>query len=167
MDKVLITNSDCCTGCALCESICSLVHTGTSNPERSRIRILRMEQRGVIIQMLCQQCEDAPCIAACPVSAINKNESRGIIEIDRDSCILCEDCISACPFKGIYRDSIDDKIIACDLCGGNPQCVMYCETKAIEFLEKDSGTIQKKRRSLQKLKRLLETMGEYASRLSS
>ena len=161
MDKVLIFSPDRCTGCALCELICSLVHTKTCNPARSRIRILRIEQKGVVIQTFCQQCEDAACIAACPVSAINNNESLGTIEIDHELCVMCEDCIAACPFKAIYRDDIDENIIACDLCGGDPNCVKYCETKAIEFLEKDSAAIQKKKKSLQELEKLLKLMQEY------
>ena len=90
MDKALIFSPDRCTGCGLCELICSLGHTETCNPARSRIRILRMEQKGVIIQTFCQQCEDAACIAACPVSAINHSESTGAIEIDHELCIMCE-----------------------------------------------------------------------------
>jgi len=161
MDKVLVFNTDHCTGCRLCESICSLVHTETCNPERSRIRILKLERKGVDIQTFCQQCEDAACIAACPVSAIDRNKSTGTVEIDYELCITCKECIIACPFKGIYFDSLDDKIIKCDLCNGDPKCVMFCGTKAIEFLEKDSATIQKKRDSLQELERVLKLTEEF------
>jgi carbon-monoxide dehydrogenase iron sulfur subunit len=163
MDKVLVFSPDRCTGCALCESICSLVHTQTCNPARSRIRIFRIEQKGCIIQTFCQQCEDPACIAVCPVSAIKNNESTGAIEIDRELCTLCRKCITACLFKGIYRDGIEKKIIACDLCGGDPNCVKYCETRAIEFLEKDSAAIQKKKKALQELKGLLELLKAYTS----
>jgi carbon-monoxide dehydrogenase iron sulfur subunit len=163
MDKTLIFSPDRCTGCALCEQICSLVHTNTCNPERSRIRILRMEQKGVIIQMFCQQCEDAACIAACPVSAIEHNESTGSIEIDHELCVMCGECIAACPFKAIYRDDIDEKIITCDLCGGDPNCIKYCETKAIEFLDKNSVVIQKKKKALQELEGLLKLIKEHTS----
>jgi carbon-monoxide dehydrogenase iron sulfur subunit len=167
MDKALIFSPDQCTGCGLCEMVCSLGHTETCNPARSRIRILRMEEKGVIIQTFCQQCEDPACIAACPVSAINHSESTGAIEIDPELCIMCEACITACPFKGIYRDGSDEKIIACDLCGGEPKCVKYCETKAIEFLGKDPVTIQKKRESLQELEGLLQLAQEYTGGLGS
>jgi len=155
MDKVLVFDPDHCTGCGLCEVMCSLVHTETCNPARSRIRILKMEEKGVNIQTFCQQCEDAACVAACPVAAINRNESTGVIEIDHELCIKCKECVTACPYKGIYFDGIDDKIIKCNHCGGDPKCVMFCETKAIEFLEKDSVALQKKSHSLQELERLL------------
>jgi Fe-S-cluster-containing hydrogenase component 2 len=120
-----------------------------------------MEQEGVNIQTFCQQCEDAACIAVCPVSAINRNNSSGAIEIDDELCVNCKECITACPFKGIYFDRIDDKIIKCDLCDGDPKCVTFCETRAIEFLEKDSAALQKKKDSLQELERLLKLAEEY------
>ncbi len=163
MDKVLIFSPDRCTGCALCELVCSLIHTQTCNPARSRIRILRMEQNGSIIQTFCQQCENAACIAACPESAIKHNESSGAIEIDHELCTLCKKCIAACPFNGIYRDGIDKKIIACDLCGGDPNCVTYCETKAIEFLGKDAAARQKKEKALHELERFLKLLKAYTS----
>lgn len=158
MDKILAFDLNRCTGCRLCELICSLVHTKTCNPERSRIRVLRMEEKGVDLPVFCQEqeCEDAACIGACPVSAINRNESTQAIEIDYESCSKCKDCIIECPYKGIYFDSVDDRIIKCDLCGGDPKCVMFCETKALEFLEKDTGAIQKKRDALRELESLLK-----------
>jgi anaerobic carbon-monoxide dehydrogenase iron sulfur subunit len=161
MDKVLVFDTDRCTGCGLCELICSLAHTETCNPERSRIRILKMEEKGIHIQTFCQQCEDAACIAACPVSAINRNRSSGMVEIDDELCIECKECITACPYKGIFFDSMDDRVIKCDLCGGGPKCVRFCETRAIEFLEKDSVALQKKGDSLQELERLLKLTEEY------
>lgn len=161
MDKVLVFSPDRCTGCALCEVICSLVHTKTCNPARSRIRVLTLEQKGVVVQTFCQQCEDAACMAACPVSAITNNDALGTLEIDRELCIMCEDCIAACPFKAIYRDGIDEKIIACDFCGGDPQCVRYCETRAIEFLEKDSVALQKKKESQQELEGRLKLLESF------
>lgn len=149
MDKALVFHWDKCTGCGLCESVCSLVHTQMCNPARSRIRISRTEPQGVYIPMFCQQCEDAPCIEACPTVAIGRSASTGALEIDRDLCSLCEACIAACPFKGIYRDDIAETVIACDLCGGAPNCVRVCETKAIEFVEKDPAMAQKIEESLQ------------------
>ena len=161
MDKVLVFNTDRCTGCGLCELICSLHHTGTCNPERSRIRILRREEKGINIQLFCQQCEEAACVAACPVFAINRNESTGAIAIDDELCTQCKDCIKECPFNGIYFDGVEDKIIPCDLCGGDPKCVLFCETRALEFIGKDSGVLQKKRDSLKEREKLLELAGAF------
>ena len=161
MDKMLLFDTDRCTGCQLCEQICSFVHTKTSNPERSRIRILKIEQSGLNIQIFCQQCDDAACIAACPVSAIDRSESTGAIEIDQELCMKCEECVSACPFQSMHFDRMDDKITTCDLCGGDPQCALFCQTKAIEFLDKHPSAIQKKRDALQALDRLLKLVKDH------
>ncbi len=158
MDRILVFNQGRCTGCGLCELMCSLAHTETCNPERSRIKILKMEQEGLNVQTFCQQCEDAACIAACPASAISKNTTAGVIEIDHDSCVQCLECVAKCPFKAIYFDRTDEKIIACNLCGGEPECVTYCETKSIEFVEKDSAAVEKKKESLQELEQLLKQL---------
>lgn len=160
MDKLLIFHLDCCTSCGLCESVCSLVHTQTCNPARSRIRVVKQEPQGVYIPTFCQQCEDAPCIAACPTQAIGRSPGTNAIEIDRDLCALCEECIAACPFKGIYRDEIDQVVIACDLCGGAPKCVLFCETKAIEFLESDPVAAEKKDVALQDWRQRLSAVEE-------
>ncbi len=161
MDKILGFNTDRCTGCGLCELICSLVHVKACNPERSRIRILRMEEKGVHIPMFCHQCEEPACVAACPVSAINRDSSSEMIGIDDELCIQCKECITACPYKGIFFDEAEEKIIQCDLCGGEPNCVKFCETKAIEFLEKNPAAGQKEGYSLNELMKLLKTAEEY------
>jgi Fe-S-cluster-containing hydrogenase component 2 len=36
-----------------------------------------------------------------------------------------------CPFGAISLDG--DRMIKCDLCEGDPQCVKWCATKALEF----------------------------------
>ena len=161
MDRVLVFTPDHCTGCGLCELICSLGHTDSCHPERSRIRILRLEERGIIIQTFCQQCEDPACIDACPVSAIDRNEATGALVIDRDECVTCGECISACPFQALQLDETDDAIIACDLCGGDPECVKYCETGSIEFLERSPEVMQKRKDSQKELEGFLDIEKEY------
>ena len=161
MEKALVFDKDRCTGCRLCETICSLVHTETCNPERSRIRIMEVQQGGVEIRLCCQQCEDPFCMAACPVSAIHKNPFTGAIEIDHELCTKCEECLTACPYQAISLDRVEDKVINCDLCGGDPRCIVFCQTRAIEFVEKDSVVIQKKRDALRELEGLLKLAEKY------
>ncbi|MHB1042609.1 MAG: 4Fe-4S dicluster domain-containing protein [Eubacteriales bacterium] len=157
MDKALVFNPDRCTGCRLCELICSLAHTGTCNPQRSRIRIVKWEEKGINVPMFCQQCEDAICMDVCPVAAITRNHITGLTETDYNACIQCKMCVITCPFGAVSIDRIEnDKPIRCDLCGGDAKCVQFCETGGIEFIYKDAIAMRKKREAVERLGRLLK-----------
>ena len=151
MSKVLQINHEKCTGCRLCELVCAVRHDGISNPVRSRIRVMKWEMEGVYIPMACQQCKDAPCLHGCPVSAITQNYQTGCVEVNPDICIGCRTCVSVCPFGGMSFNSIDQKVIKCDLCDGDPQCVRFCEVQALEFVEAADVSITKKREAAQRL----------------
>ena len=51
----------------------------------------------------CRKCEDAPCIAACPAEALEKDE-EGIINRHTNLCISCKSCVAICPFGTIMSD---------------------------------------------------------------
>ncbi len=45
----------------------------------------------------CMQCDDPPCVKACPVDA-TWMEPDGIVVVDYDWCIGCRYCMTACPY---------------------------------------------------------------------
>ena len=47
--------------------------------------------------------------------------------------------------------SIDRKVIKCDLCDGDPQCVRYCEVKAIEFVDEGDLGLHKSREAARRI----------------
>lgn len=49
------------------------------------------------IPTLCNHCENAPCVKACPVQAMYKDKD-GLTLNDPDKCIGCKACIIACPY---------------------------------------------------------------------
>jgi len=151
MAKVLKIDYQKCTGCRLCELICAVVHDGISNPARSSIKVMKWESEGLYIPMSCQQCEDAPCMIACPVKAISRDEALDRVMVDYDICIGCRTCVSVCPFGAMNFNVIDKKVFKCDLCDGDPQCVRFCDIKAIEYVEADRVSISRKRDAAERL----------------
>lgn len=135
----IAVNPMLCTGCRLCEIACSLTKTGMIQPAMSRIRVYQFEPGPVDIPAVCHQCSDHPCVAACPpkVSAISVDAKTGAIIIDQEKCvgIKCSQCRGACRQEvAITFDPKSQKALVCDLCGGDPQCVMACPTGALSFV---------------------------------
>jgi Fe-S-cluster-containing hydrogenase component 2 len=73
-DKTFIAHPGKCTGCSICELICSLEHTGEFRPKAAHIRIMRNRELMVNIPVLkvgCDRCGGDPqCVANCPYDAL-------------------------------------------------------------------------------------------------
>ncbi len=151
MSKALYINYEKCTGCRLCELVCAVKHDGISNPARSRIKVMKWEMEGLYIPMSCQQCQDAPCVNACPVKALSRDEDLGRVVVDYDVCIGCRTCVSVCPFGAMSFNTIDRKVFKCDLCEGDPQCVRFCDRKAVDFVSPDDVSIEKQRQAASRI----------------
>jgi carbon-monoxide dehydrogenase iron sulfur subunit len=156
MNKMLMVDYSKCTGCRLCEVVCSVKKDRAVNPTRARITVIKWEPICVETPMLCQQCESAPCMAVCPVRALARDEQIGRVTIDYDLCIGCKFCVAACPFGAMGIDPVARKVIKCDLCDGDPTCVKFCETKALQYVDASTVNITKMREAAGKLSELLK-----------
>lgn len=140
--KSLVFYPDKCLGCRICETICAVEHAGMINPEGSRVKVIKNDEKGLDVVNVCLQCEEAPCVASCPVDAISRNNDY-TINIDQELCTLCGVCVEACLYGGISLDEQSGEFIICDLCGGDPACVKWCPTNAIQYTLLSEGEKRK------------------------
>ena len=156
MTKILLIDVEKCTGCYSCVTTCSLVHEGVFSLNKSRIRLLKLEEKCLSIPLICEQCEESPCIEACPVNAIFR-DSNGLVKINRDICTGCASCVQVCPYHGIRM--IENKASICDLCNGDPACVRVCiPTKAIQFVD---DTVENRRRKRELMSKKMDLFNKY------
>jgi len=62
----------------------------------SKFIVEKLEHAPVIV--LCNHCENPPCVRACPTQATFKRPSDGIVLMDFHRCIGCRFCMAACPY---------------------------------------------------------------------
>ena len=154
MGKMIVTDIEKCTGCGLCELVCSFKHHDEFNPTKSRIHTNVFWQQAIAIPVVCYQCEEPWCGKICPAGAITteKDEASGatLIKVSEERCVGCKMCMLACPYGCIV---VSDKGYAekCDLCGGDPECVKFCGPGAIRFAEAEVGMVAKKKTLAEKL----------------
>lgn len=131
--KQLIVDNSVCCGCLSCMTTCSLFHHGSINPDFACIHVELRPFEGTHLITFCHHCEDAPCAAACPSGALQIHESGGWYFINDEECLRCRSCESACPHDAIHYLAGADRVFKCDLCGGHPQCVQSCFTRALWY----------------------------------
>lgn len=163
MQKMILVDATKCTGCRTCELVCSVKNEGIANPARARVQVIKFEEILFEVPMLCQQCADAPCLASCPVSAISRDKDTGVVEINDDRCIKCRTCMSVCPFGAMSFDPVGKKMFKCDQCGGEPACVKFCETQALQFVD---VTAVRTRKSWDRAQKLSEIVRYYNPEMS-
>ena len=139
--QIIVVDQDRCTGCEICESVCSMSHYDVFNPKFSRIHRVRVEPI-LNSSLACLRCVNPDCVDACEVDALSQNPETGTIEVNSDLCDGCGACVRSCPFGAMTIQIDTEKSISCDLCESTdfdvPQCVRYCPKSAIYLRDVDS-----------------------------
>ena len=139
--RFLSVNPEKCVGCSICEFACSWEKEAVLNPLKSRIRIIRGPPF-IHLATTCRQCEDTPCITACPKDALFQSEETGAILVDDKKCDGCNWCLEACEYGAIRYDRDVNTVVICDLCDGNPKCKEMCPEEAIDFVAEESDIVK-------------------------
>lgn len=138
-----------CTGCYTCFIACKDWYDRPSGPY-GLLRIKKIEEGNfpnlflAYLPMVCNHCENPPCVKVCPSNAIKKREKDGVVVVDSDKClgnIKCDSkCLKVCPYDAPqFGPEKGAKMSKCNLCierlenDKNPICVEACPMYAIEF----------------------------------
>lgn len=154
MSRKLIVNPKKCLGCGTCEQVCALVKTGTLDPEHSAITVIVYDDDEFAVPLMCQQCDEAPCVSICPVKALYRG-SDGVVICDEEKCIVCRLCADACPMGNISYSELAGKMNKCTRCEGDPKCVSFCPTYAITYSD-DDATLERKRTIAEMIKNVYQ-----------
>ena len=151
----LVIDLERCIGCHTCTVACKLengfengsgIHVQTiGGPHRDTPAGKAPDLRMHFLPITCMHCDDPPCMEACPLKAVSKNED-GIVLVDEAACDGCGSCVDHCPYHAVFLDGKEEIARKCTLCshrlaeGQMPFCVICCETEAIYFRDlKDSS----------------------------
>lgn len=152
---MLIDASKCATGCNSCVTAChkenGVPTSGKHMTDSQWIRKVKLtdKQTGHVqtIPLMCQHCENPPCVDVCPTNASMKRED-GVVLVDKHACIGCRYCMMACPYNArsfIHERTTEQKyprgqgtVESCTLCvhriddpngPNNPACVDACNAE--------------------------------------
>lgn len=159
-----------CFGCNACSVICKQKNSTPPGVFWAKVYATETGKypnvRREYLPALCMHCADPACVKVCPTGASYKRKD-GIVLIDKDKCIGCRYCMTACPYNARYFDFGESqeyfpgqgltayekvkneghekgKVSKCTLCvdrvenGEEPACVQNCPTKARIFGDLDN-----------------------------
>lgn len=91
-----------CIGCYSCVIACKQEHFFPLGLYGARLLIGESGKfptsNKEILPVLCNHCQEAPCVKVCPTRATTRRED-GIVMVDANKCIGCRYCVIACPYQ--------------------------------------------------------------------
>jgi Fe-S-cluster-containing dehydrogenase component/formate-dependent nitrite reductase membrane component NrfD len=138
-----------CIGCHACTIACKAEHDIPVGVNRCWVKTVEKgtfpDTQRFFLPLLCNQCEEAPCLKICPTNALFKRND-GIVDLNGDSCIGCRACMVACPYDQLFIDPNTKTAEKCNFCANRvenqlePACVSVCPTDCRIFGDLDDST---------------------------
>ncbi len=135
-----------CIGCHACTIACKAEHQIPVGVNRCWVKTVEKgtfpDTKRFFFPVLCNQCEDAPCVRICPTNALFKRRDE-IVDLNASSCIGCRACMEACPYDQIFIDPNTHTAEKCNFCANRvenkllPACVSVCPTECRIFGDLD------------------------------
>ncbi len=161
MAKVFTFDASRCNGCYNCQIACKDEHVANDwtpyakpEPEVGQFWLKIDEKvRGQVPRvkvaytaLLCNHCDNAPCMAACKVEKCLYKREDGLVILDPTKCTGCRNCVDACPYGAIYFNddlNIAQKCTGCahllDSGWKETRCTDACPTLALQFKEESEA----------------------------
>ncbi len=138
-----------CIGCHACTIACKAEHQIPIGVNRCWVKTVEQgtfpQTQRFFFPVLCNQCDDAPCMRICPTNALFKRRD-GIVDLHGDACIGCRSCMAACPYDQLFIDPGTHTAEKCNFCANRvenqllPACVSVCPTECRIFGDLDDPT---------------------------
>ena len=138
-----------CIGCHACTIACKAEHDIPVGVNRCWVKTVEKgtfpDTQRLFLPVLCNQCEEAPCMKICPTSALYKRRD-GIVDLNGEACIGCRACMVACPYDQLFIDPNTRTAEKCNFCANRvenqlqPACVSVCPTQCRIFGDLDDPT---------------------------
>lgn len=94
-----------CIGCDACTIACKQENATPKGVMFARVLEKELPKRAknkkIFIPILCNHCEDPPCLKSCPTRAIYKRE-EGMVLVNPEKCTGEGTCVGACPYGAMF-----------------------------------------------------------------
>lgn len=131
-----------CIGCKACEGACKQQNDVTAGARWRRVNTFKGGTYPTpfanYMSLSCNHCESPACMKSCPVGAITKRASDGIVILNTTICNGCKRCMETCPYGAPQFNPVTKKVEKCNMCyqridaGLPPACVQTCMARVLK-----------------------------------
>ncbi len=131
--RLAVKDRERCIGCYSCMFACSRAWHNSVGIEKSAMRVKNYPGvEGAFSVRVCIGCTDPDCAQACPTGALKLSKRGYGVELEKEKCTHCGECVQACSIGSLQWDDETQMPLVCYHCG---ICVQVCPTKVLEMVE--------------------------------